>query len=324
MFCPKCGAEYIDGISRCADCEVDLVKQKPDEQRPEYVNFVTVYETGNPAIISIAKSILDSADIPYYMKGEGVQDLFGGGRIGTGFNPLVGPVQIQVDEKQVSVARELLSELDSSEVENVADYSDDDEAGTDPSPQDHSQPLFPKPFVVGLLLGAIITGIGFSYYIYSLNHRSGFVDYDWNNDGKPDLVYQYENGKIVEMTQDRNLDGEIDSRVTYENDQPARGESDDNFDGVFESEIFYKNGAINRIEIDVNHNAEPDIIEYFTNEVLDEILYIFDKDHSTWKETKYVGGVMREERIDTDFDGKFDVRNVYNSSGRMISTKKIH
>ena len=108
MFCPKCHSEFQEGITTCVDCEVGLVKHRPVEDKPEYVSFVTVYETGNPAIISFAKSILDSENIRYNMKGDGVQDLFGGGRIGTGFNPIFGPVQIQVDEKEASLARELL------------------------------------------------------------------------------------------------------------------------------------------------------------------------------------------------------------------------
>lgn len=29
MYCPKCGREYRDGFYRCADCNVDLVEEKP-------------------------------------------------------------------------------------------------------------------------------------------------------------------------------------------------------------------------------------------------------------------------------------------------------
>ena len=37
MWCPKCKTEYIDGITKCADCGVDLVEELPatsyDDQR---------------------------------------------------------------------------------------------------------------------------------------------------------------------------------------------------------------------------------------------------------------------------------------------------
>ena len=29
MFCPRCGAEYREGFTRCCDCDVDLVSEPP-------------------------------------------------------------------------------------------------------------------------------------------------------------------------------------------------------------------------------------------------------------------------------------------------------
>ena len=31
-WCPKCGAEYRDGFTRCASCDVPLVDRLTDEQ----------------------------------------------------------------------------------------------------------------------------------------------------------------------------------------------------------------------------------------------------------------------------------------------------
>jgi hypothetical protein len=74
-------------------------------------DLVTVYETGNAALIAMAKSLLDGADIMYIVKNENLQNLFGGGVMGTGFNVVVGPVQIQVRREDQGTARTLLSEL---------------------------------------------------------------------------------------------------------------------------------------------------------------------------------------------------------------------
>lgn len=76
------------------------------------LDIVTVFETGNPALLAVVKSILDGAEIQYIIKGEQLQNLFGMGILGTGFNPLVGPVQIQVRREDEPTARELLAEID--------------------------------------------------------------------------------------------------------------------------------------------------------------------------------------------------------------------
>jgi len=70
--------------------------------------FITVLRTGNQGQIAIAKSLLDEAGIPYIAKGEGVQDLFGAGRIGGGYNYITGPVEIQVRASDESEALDLL------------------------------------------------------------------------------------------------------------------------------------------------------------------------------------------------------------------------
>lgn len=77
--------------------------------------LVTIFKSGHEGLIALAKSILDEANIEYLIKNEGVQDLVGLGVFGTGFNPLTGPIQIQVlPEKEVE-ARELLKDLKESE-----------------------------------------------------------------------------------------------------------------------------------------------------------------------------------------------------------------
>lgn len=73
--------------------------------------LVTVLEAGKTSVLMVAKSLLEDADIPYLAKGEGVQDIFGLGRL-IGFDPVIGPVQIQVCPVDADEARALLSGLD--------------------------------------------------------------------------------------------------------------------------------------------------------------------------------------------------------------------
>jgi hypothetical protein len=111
MFCPQCRAEYREGFTECSDCRVPLVAELPPEDVPEYAELATVLATGHEGIIAVAKSILDDAGITYFVKGERLQDLFAAGRIGAGFNPTMGPVEVQVYTKDEREARRLLSGL---------------------------------------------------------------------------------------------------------------------------------------------------------------------------------------------------------------------
>lgn len=77
--------------------------------------LVTVFTTGHDGVIAVVKSILDEAKIRYLAKGEGVQDLFGVGVLGTGFNPITGPVEFQVLEEDAEYARELLKDVKENE-----------------------------------------------------------------------------------------------------------------------------------------------------------------------------------------------------------------
>jgi len=73
---------------------------------------VTVLESGDPGVIAVAKSLLDSAAIHYFAKGESLQNLFGWGQLG--FNPIVGVVQLQVAADDAEDAKALLRDLESS------------------------------------------------------------------------------------------------------------------------------------------------------------------------------------------------------------------
>lgn len=131
MFCPKCGAEYREGFYRCVDCEVDLVEEAPDlpsVAEATEQHYVTVLRTGDPTLLLMAKSLLQAAGIACSAKGEGLQDLFAAGRLGTGFNPLIGPAEIQVSSADETAAREILRDLETGE---ASEQEPADEEGGD-------------------------------------------------------------------------------------------------------------------------------------------------------------------------------------------------
>lgn len=78
-------------------------------------DLVTVFESADPALFAMARAALDGAGIRYVAQGEGVQDLFGIGRLGTGYSLVTGPPRIRVTSEDAERARELLLDLATGE-----------------------------------------------------------------------------------------------------------------------------------------------------------------------------------------------------------------
>lgn len=71
MYCPQCNAEYVEGVTQCADCEVELVAEPSSaEDQLAYVDYKQVLATYNPGDVAFLKSVLDSRGIEYYFDGE--------------------------------------------------------------------------------------------------------------------------------------------------------------------------------------------------------------------------------------------------------------
>ena len=113
MICPKCGAEYQPGFTRCADCLVDLVEagaqpevtSRPAERGPAALTDpVCVYGSTQRGHLPLAESLLRSAGIPFLASGEHVQQL-------TGLN-VFGPAELYVSAADADDARAVLADLD--------------------------------------------------------------------------------------------------------------------------------------------------------------------------------------------------------------------
>lgn len=78
---------------------------------PKKEKLITVFSTGNHGLIALAKSVLDDAKIGYYAKNENSEDLIGIGVVGTGYNPVIGPIELQVLEENAEEAKKLLKDI---------------------------------------------------------------------------------------------------------------------------------------------------------------------------------------------------------------------
>jgi len=129
VICPKCGAEYVTGFTHCSDCLVPLVdslpKPEPElEPGPEsapapeiitqtkLVDPVCVFRSGHLGRIAVAKSILQSADVPFVVLNEVTQNLIAMGNFPYGFNIALGGVQIMVSRTDAEDARAMVCDLE--------------------------------------------------------------------------------------------------------------------------------------------------------------------------------------------------------------------
>jgi putative signal transducing protein len=100
MICPECKAEFVEGITHCTDCDVQLVEELPEEPKYKKLELEIIYETADPALIQIVKSILADAGIPYKIKSAGLQTIYA-----------FGLVKFQVNSDDAATAQELLKDL---------------------------------------------------------------------------------------------------------------------------------------------------------------------------------------------------------------------
>jgi len=108
MFCPECKAEYINGITECADCHISLVWNLPQEEPDEFVEgepveWQPLVSTTNQGDLALIKSIFDGEGILYWVQGEN-----------RGLVPhgITFGALIHVDKDRFQEAKDLIQNLD--------------------------------------------------------------------------------------------------------------------------------------------------------------------------------------------------------------------
>jgi hypothetical protein len=124
MNCPSCGEEVEAPATECAECGEPLADASPGPPPDPAIRLTPVLRTGDAALVALAKSLLEGEEIEYLVRSEGVQDLFGAGRIGTGFSIIAGPVEFAVRDEDADRARALLADLSTAVHSNDPPQSD--------------------------------------------------------------------------------------------------------------------------------------------------------------------------------------------------------
>ena len=85
------------------------------EEPPDDETIVPVLIVGNAALVMFVDSVLRAAEIPFFIAGDRVQDLFGWGRVGgLGFNLITGPPVLYVSSSHAEEVRALLEDANTT------------------------------------------------------------------------------------------------------------------------------------------------------------------------------------------------------------------
>jgi hypothetical protein len=104
MFCPNCGAEYVEGIVECADCRLKLVAEPPHPGAGKPIEYEELLSTFNQGDIALIKSILEDAKVDYFFRGEYFNQL----------DPLIQPARLFVKKGHLERAKKALEKLNVS------------------------------------------------------------------------------------------------------------------------------------------------------------------------------------------------------------------
>lgn len=109
MYCPKCKCQFIEGISICPDCQVELVEQLPQDsiEGSDEFEAVKLISTSNNIESDMIIDLLTNNDIPSFKKSKG-----SGGYMNIYMGYSIYGEDIFIARTDYQKAKALLSELE--------------------------------------------------------------------------------------------------------------------------------------------------------------------------------------------------------------------
>jgi hypothetical protein len=260
----------------------------------------TVKTFTNLAAAGFASSLLEACGIPALLADEQSYLMLPGNA--------TGGIRLQVGDQDLERAVRVLKEgPDAPAASTVSAPSEAPETSENRSR---------IPVSVFVVAAVVLAFLAFAVHQFREQRRSVSIrpDYyrsekDYNHDGEPDHFYTYLGGKIFKAEVDRNLDGKVDEWESFDREgRLEHVERDQNFDGRPDVWYFYENGSLVRSEQDTDFNGKPDWFSYYENGMLVRSDCRPNGSEVVVRRLIYKDGMLREEWVDEDQDGKFDYK----------------
>ncbi len=256
-------------------------------------------------VASIAASRLGS---------EGIEAIIQKDDCGGQYPPLqmTRGVRVLVRPEDLENADKILGEMEAEDFGKI-------EAQEEDSKKAKSSPIL----LIGLFSLGLAAGYVLSPSLTDLSRYTGVVKYDRNAEGTVGAFAYYVDGKLARVEEDRNYDGKIDAWHKYVGGEIRSSTYDENFDGEPDAWATYKNQFNSVTKLDTDFDGKADATVVYVNGLKQRTDWHPNDSPIIERRQLFKHEVLREELVDSDRDGNFDLRITYDRYERPLETTKI-
>ena len=237
------------------------------------------------------------------------------------------PFRLIVSEVHREAAEQVLADMEGKAAPLIEQLAQMDPTKPADSSKPPGLPSTIRPLwaaVLGMVAGVLMV-LG---YQRTQEVFSGTIQRDFNHDGRTDGWDTYVKGQYSRVATDRNGDEQPDAWYYYDDGMPTKWEEDSNFDGKID--IWGADdgrGVPSQSKTDLDFDGKPDVTYFYQFGLLKEchyILPILPGSALVWKKCFYTNGLLREELLDRNRDGKFDEKLSFDVYGVEVKKEKLN